>query len=71
MVHDPVGNRPAAVDAACPVVDSLVAPAPVTAPGVDNPAYRWTTGWGLTSADGMSSTIHNPYYRHYQNLNSL
>ena len=32
---------------------------------------RWTTMMGLTSGDGMSSTIHTPYYRHCQNLNSL
>ena len=41
--------------------------------------HQWTTGGrpvdddngALTSADGISSTIHSPYYRHCQNLNSL
>ncbi len=28
---------------------------------------RWMTAQRLTSEDGWSSTIHNPYYRHCQN----
>jgi hypothetical protein len=28
---------------------------------------RWMTAHLPTSADGWSSTIHNPYYRHCQN----
>ena len=53
-------------------VDSpaLPRPAPCSVP-VDNTWGRWTTMMGLTSVDGMSSTIHSPYYRHCQNLNSL
>ena len=43
--------------------------APPRAP-VDDAAGRWTTIMGVTSPDAMSSTIHSPYYRHCQNLNS-
>jgi hypothetical protein len=36
-------------------------------PAVDDGIHRWTPGPGLTSVNGMSSTIHSPYYRHCQN----
>jgi hypothetical protein len=70
-VHDLVGNRPHTVDTPGRAVDSPTPPLPRTPVAVDNTWGRWTTMMGLTSMDGMSSTIHSPYYRHCQNLNSL
>ena len=71
LVHDPVGKTRRAVDAGHLAVDGPGTLTPPSGPPVDNFANRWTTKPPLTSADGMSSTIHSPYYRHCQNLNSL
>jgi len=71
VVYDPVGNRPVAVDATGRAVERIPALPRPHVPTVDNAAGPWTTITGLTSTDAMSSTIHNPYYRHCQNLNSL
>ncbi len=58
------------MDATRPVVDNGGRPERRTGTPVDKTRGRWTSIMGLTSPDAMSSTIHSPYYRHCQNLNS-
>lgn len=65
------GTGPALWTAPGRSVDSHHTPPTGRGPTVDNPRTRWTTITGLTSEDEVSSTIHTPYYRHCQNLNSL
>jgi hypothetical protein len=66
-VYDPVGKTPGAVDTGVPVGDD-------GAYLNNRPLDRWTPvdEWWTTigpvaSANGPSSTIHNPYYCHCQN----
>jgi hypothetical protein len=66
-VYDPVGKTRETVDTDTPNGDDggfLITRGGRRWTRVDE---QWMTRWGLASANGMSSTIHSPYYCHCQN----